>query len=84
MSHGEFHVGRRRLRNEMSHFFHANNRINVYSTITVELSFNRWSCRFILVLATCGIHRPELAWENTLSLLLLLADFSAELYNLKH
>jgi len=36
------------------------------------------------VLATCGIHRPELAWENTLSLLLLLADFSAELYNLKH
>src|SRR5215472_190378 len=35
----------------------------------------------IPVLATCGIRRPELAWENTLSLLLLLADFSAELYN---
>jgi hypothetical protein len=36
------------------------------------------------VLATCGIRRQELAWENTLCCLLLLADSPEEEYNRKH
>jgi putative transposase len=36
------------------------------------------------VLATCGIHRPELGCENTSFCLLLLADSSEEEYNRKH
>jgi hypothetical protein len=37
-----------------------------------------------LVLATCGIRRPELGCENTSFCLLLLADSPEEEYNLKH
>jgi hypothetical protein len=33
---------------------------------------------------TCGIRRPELAYENTQSRLLLLANFPEEVYNLRH
>src|SRR5215469_8258790 len=36
------------------------------------------------VLATSGIRRPELAWENTSCCLLLLADSQEEEYNRKH
>jgi Domain of unknown function (DUF5615) len=36
------------------------------------------------VLATCGIRRPEWAYENTQSRLLLLANSLEEVYNLKH
>ena len=36
------------------------------------------------VLATCDIRRPELAYENTQSRLLLLANFPEEEYNLRH
>ena len=37
-----------------------------------------------VVLATWGIHRPELACENSSCCLLLLADSREEEYNLKH
>ncbi len=43
----------------------------------------RWIL-FQPVLATCGIRRPELACENPSCCLLLLADSSEEMYNLKH
>jgi hypothetical protein len=36
------------------------------------------------VLATCGIRRPELAYENPSCCLLRLADSSEEEYHLKH
>jgi len=37
-----------------------------------------------VVLATCGIHRPELGYEDTSFCLLFLADSSEEEYNRKH
>src|SRR5262249_52845647 len=36
------------------------------------------------VLATCGIRRPELAYEDTHSCLLFLANFPEKVYNLRH
>src|SRR5436305_10114079 len=36
------------------------------------------------VLATCGIRRPELAYEDTQSCLLFLANFPEKVYNLRH
>ncbi len=37
-----------------------------------------------VVLATCGIRRPELAYEDTQSCLLFLANFPEKVYNLRH
>ena len=36
------------------------------------------------VLATCGIRRPEWAYEDTQSCLLYLANFPEKVYNLRH